>query len=37
MRRPSGDDGYGVVYGQDHRTALTLYDWAQRVAPFDGQ
>jgi mannan endo-1,4-beta-mannosidase len=37
MRRPSGDDGYGVVYGQDDRTARVLYDWARRVAPFDGQ
>lgn len=36
-RRPTADDGYGVVYGQDHRTVGVLYQWARRVAPFDGQ
>jgi mannan endo-1,4-beta-mannosidase len=36
-RRPSGDDGYGVVNGEDALTASVLYDWARRIAPFDGQ
>ena len=28
------DDGYAVVYGEDHLTSRALYEWARRIAPF---